>query len=55
MMGQGLEPTDYNPLLDSIPFEDNRTHLARIEQQIAAALGTMSRHGDYIARQLRQP
>ncbi len=55
MIGQGLEPTDYNPLVDSIPFEDNRTHLLRIEQQIAAALGTMTRHGDYIGQRLRQP
>jgi tryptophan 7-halogenase len=55
MMGQGLEPTDYNPLLDSISPDDNRTHLARIEQQVATALGSMTRHEEYIRRQLRQP
>jgi tryptophan halogenase len=55
MMGQGLEPTDYNPLLDSLPAEENRAHLARIEQQIAAALGSMARHEDYIRKQLRRP
>ena len=54
MMGQGLEPTDYNPLVDSVSAEENRAHLSRIEQQIAATLGTMSRHEDYIRRQLRQ-
>jgi tryptophan halogenase len=55
MMGQGLEPTDYNPLLDSLTPEENRAHLLRIEQQIATALGPMARHEDYIRKQLRQP
>ena len=55
MMGQGLEPTDYNPLVDSISAEENRLHLARIEQQISLALGGMMRHEDYIHKQLRQP
>jgi tryptophan 7-halogenase len=55
MMGQGLEPTDYNPLLDSLTPEENRAHLLRIEQQIATALGSMARHEDYIRKQLRQP
>jgi tryptophan 7-halogenase len=55
MMGQGLEPTDYNPLLDSLSAEENRAHLSRIEQQIATVLGSMTRHADYIRRQLRQP
>jgi tryptophan halogenase len=54
MMGQGLEPTDYNPLVDSISAEENRAHLARIEQQVATALGSMTRHEDYIRKQLRQ-
>jgi tryptophan halogenase len=54
MMGQGLEPTDYNPLLDSLSAEENRAHLSRIEQQIATVLGSMTRHEDYIRRQLRQ-
>jgi tryptophan halogenase len=54
MMGQGLEPTDYNPLLDCIPPEENRAHLLRIRQQIVAALGTMPRHEDYISMALGQ-
>jgi tryptophan 7-halogenase len=54
MMGQGLEPADYNPLADTIPPEENRAHLARIAEQISMALGTMPRHEDYIRRQLRQ-
>jgi tryptophan halogenase len=54
MMGQGLEPTDYNPLVDSISADENRAHLARVEQQIAAALRSMARHEDYIRKQSRQ-
>ncbi len=54
MLGQGLEPADYNPLLDSLSTEENLAHLARIEQQIAAALGPMTRHEDHIRRHLRQ-
>jgi tryptophan halogenase len=55
MMGQGLEPTDYNPLLDSLSPEENRAHLTRIEQQIAAALGSMTRHEDYIRKHSGHP
>ena len=54
MMGQGLQPTDYNPLVDSISPEENRAHLLRIEQQVAAALGGLARHEDYIRKQLGQ-
>jgi tryptophan 7-halogenase len=53
MMGQGLQPSDYNPLLDTISAEENRTHLARIEQAIAAAVRAMTSHEDYIRKQLR--
>jgi tryptophan 7-halogenase len=53
MLGQGLQPADYNPLLDSVSAEDNHTYLLRIEQQVAAALGSMTLHEDYIRRQLR--
>jgi tryptophan halogenase len=52
MMGQGLEPTDYNPLADAIAAEENRAHLARIEEQISKAVGAMPRHEDYIRKQL---
>jgi tryptophan halogenase len=55
MMGQGLEPTDYNPLADVIPEQENRAHLAGIEQQISMALAGMPRHEDYIRKQLRLP
>jgi tryptophan halogenase len=53
MLGQGLEPTDYNPLADSISPEENRAHLARIAEQISIALGTLPPHEAYIRNQLR--
>lgn len=53
MMGQGLQPIDYNPLLDTVSAEENRVHLGRIEQAIAAAARAMTSHEDYIRKQLR--
>ncbi|HTY48097.1 MAG TPA: tryptophan halogenase family protein [Steroidobacteraceae bacterium] len=53
MIGQGLRPGDYNPLLDCISAEDNRAHLQRIRRQISAALATMGRHEDHLQAQLR--
>ena len=54
MLGQGLAPTDYNPLVDTLSPEENRAHLARIAEQISMALAAMPGHGDYIRKQLRQ-
>jgi tryptophan halogenase len=53
MMGQGLKPADYNPLLDSISAEENLAHLRRTRGQIVAALATMPRHRDYIQQRLK--
>jgi tryptophan halogenase len=53
MMGQGVEPTDYNPLLDTLSADENRAHLSRVELQIGAAVGTMVRHEEYIRNQLK--
>jgi tryptophan halogenase len=55
MMGQGLVPTDYNPLLDCISTEENRSHLQRVKQQISAALSSMPRHEEYIQRRQGSP
>jgi tryptophan halogenase len=55
MMGQGLRPADYNPLLDGISAEENRSHLARVKQQISTALGSMPPHDDYIRKAAKLP
>jgi tryptophan halogenase len=50
MMGQGLKPEDYNPLIDSITDADNLAHLARTRAQIAQAAGSLPSHEDYLQR-----
>jgi tryptophan halogenase len=55
MMGQGLRPADYNPLLDGISAQENRAHLARVKQQISAALGSMLSHEDSIRKAAKLP
>jgi tryptophan halogenase len=54
MMGQGLTPADYNPLLDVVSEADNKAHLQRVRQQITAALATLRPHEDYIQMRLQQ-
>jgi tryptophan halogenase len=55
MMGQGVKPADYNPLLDSISAQENQAHLLRVKQQISAALGAMQSHEDHIRRVAKLP
>jgi tryptophan halogenase len=50
MMGQGLQPADYNPLLDSMSAQENQAHLAKVRQQVSTALGAMPPHEDYIRK-----
>jgi tryptophan halogenase len=54
MMGQGLVPTDYNPLIDVISAADNHAHLQRVRQQIAASVAAMRSHEEYIQMRLKQ-
>ena len=53
MMGQGADPQDYNPLMDSITPAENDAHLARIRGEIAAAAARMPAH-DHAIRQAMQ-
>lgn len=48
MMGQGIEPTDYNPLIEVISSENTRAHLAQVKQAIAAAVARMPTHEAFI-------
>jgi tryptophan 7-halogenase len=54
MMGQGLVPTDYNPLMDSYSTADNRQHLARLRGEIEAAAARMPSHEASIRQRLAQ-
>ena len=44
-MGQGHEPRDYNPLIDSIRPEDNRQYLQKVRATVQAAAARMPTHG----------
>jgi tryptophan halogenase len=48
MMGQGIAPTDYNPLIEVISSNDSRAHLARIKQGIRAVVDRMPTHEAFI-------
>lgn len=44
LMGQGHEPKDYNPLIDSISSEENLAHLRQVKDEIRQAAGRMPTH-----------
>jgi tryptophan 7-halogenase len=54
MMGQGLDPRDYNPLIDSYSSADNDAHLARLRREIAAAVAHAPLHEDAIGQRLKR-
>jgi tryptophan halogenase len=53
MMGQGVDPRDYNPLMDSYTQADNDQHLARIRAEIAAAAARMPSHEEAIRQRMQ--
>lgn len=46
--GQGIIPRAYDPVADHIPLESLPQHLGKMEHEVAQAVASMSRHGDYI-------
>ena len=50
MMGQGIQPSGYDPLVDVFSPEEVRTRLASIRSTIATSVETMGQHRDFIAR-----
>jgi tryptophan halogenase len=44
LVGQGHQPKDYNPLIDSITSEENGTHLRRVKDEIRQAVARMPDH-----------
>jgi tryptophan halogenase len=48
MMGQGIRPLDYNPLIEIISSDDSRAHLVKVKQGIRAVVDRMSTHGTFI-------
>ena len=52
MMGQGLDPTDYNPLAETYSREANADHLLRLRTEIAAAAQAAPTHEASIEQRL---
>lgn len=44
LAGQGHQPKDYNPLIDSISSEQNRAHLRQVKEEIRQAVARMPDH-----------
>ena len=55
LMGQRIEPSDYNPLVDVSPPEADRAHLAQIKAAIAAAAQRMPTHQQFIREHRAAP
>jgi tryptophan halogenase len=49
LVGQGHEPKDYNPLIDSITSEDNLAYLRRIRETVRTTASKMPAHTSFLA------
>jgi tryptophan halogenase len=49
LTGQGHEPRDYNPLIDSMTSEENAAYLQRIKSTIQAAVAKMADHSSFLS------
>ncbi len=50
MLGQGLRPRGYDPLVDTLPEAELNAHMTSIRDYIDQATAAMPRHQDYLAR-----
>jgi tryptophan halogenase len=48
MLGQGLRPRRYDPLVDTIPDRELEAHMDLIRREIAQALTSMPEHMEYV-------
>jgi tryptophan 7-halogenase len=56
LTGQGHEPRDYNPLVDSMSSGENAAYLQRIKASIQAAVAKMADHSSFLSAPLiREP
>ncbi|HZU51751.1 MAG TPA: tryptophan halogenase family protein [Sphingomicrobium sp.] len=51
MVGQGIAPRDYNPLIEVVSTEDSLAHLKQVREAIAAAVQRMPTHEAFIREQ----
>ncbi|MDZ4277518.1 MAG: tryptophan 7-halogenase, partial [Dehalococcoidia bacterium] len=50
LLGQGIIPTGYDPLVDVTPEEEIHRFLHDVEKVIGQCVGIMPSHADYVAR-----
>jgi tryptophan halogenase len=50
MHGQGIQPRNYNPLVDLLPEAEIRAYIANVEDVIRKCVDVMPGHEDYIAQ-----
>lgn len=55
MMGQGIEPVDYNPLIEVISSGNARAHLTQVKEAIASAVKRMPTHESFIREHRAAP
>lgn len=55
MMGQGIEPMDYNPLIEVISSDNSRAHLRQVKEAIASAVERMPSHEAFIRQHRAAP
>ena len=55
MMGQGIEPRDYNPLIDLFSSDNSRAHLKQVKEAIAGAVDRMPTHQAFIREHRAAP
>ncbi len=55
LLGQGVMPLAYDPLVDTVEQEQVRHSFARMASMMHAAAAAMPRHADYVARHCPAP
>lgn len=55
MLGQGIVPAGYHPIVDDMPEQALVEHVARVHRAIADSVAAMPRHQDFIDRHCRAP
>ena len=53
LLGQGIKPKDYNPIVDIITLADLEKYIKRVKMDISAAADAMPKHEQYISEYLR--
>jgi tryptophan 7-halogenase len=55
MLGQGIEPTGYDPLVDSLPLDHVRSFVRHAREVVAKTARAMPLHQAFIERNCSAP